>query len=604
MHPKKKYTLSQRLRVTDQTLKKTSWRRYVNLLSIVLEDYPSDVSAQVLGFVKSRDFGCLLRWADTFGGAVHATAEEAFSAYQLTSLIKKYPYPAAELKHQARQAATDKFHASENRCRKYNLKFHRRNIGRWDPDADVHKRMSDWIAYIIGFQPDLPAIYQECGFGPGASLGVHGQNTNLARKLLSKRWSCTASALPYAVSALAQDQHVWELLNPDVNRPVCFDFPLFAKAVGDKVRLVHNNNIVFVPKTTLVDRTIAVEPLLNGYVQKGVDQFMRRRLKRIGLDLSDQTVNQERARQGSIPGQLDPFVTIDLSAASDSISIEVVKRLLPPEWFELLNALRAKKYELDGVEHTYEKFVSMGNGFCFPLETLIFASACHVSSPGDFVVYGDDIIVRQSKAVEVLRILRRLGFRHNPDKTFLQGPFRESCGADWFAGREIRPLTLDYALDSFESIAKFHNMSLRKPLWASYFAKVRKYLIDEVPPSVRLCRPFVGTVDSAFEVPLDVFQASPFSRWDRNIQTWSWCELVRSSCRDTGVESDERFNTVLTMGALRGSLSQCPFASRRKTSRTIRRLSYAGSISTWTPPVHSLPVSRLMTLFYLNQMVM
>jgi hypothetical protein len=604
MHPKQRSSLLQQLRKTDEKLKTTSWRRYVNFMSIVLESYPESVSVPVLGALEAKDFGTLLVLADTLGSAVHGTVEDSFSAYQLSALIKKYPFPAPELAKQARAKATEKFHASENRCRKYNLKYHRRNTGRWDPDADTHKRMSDWIAYIIGNQPDLPAIYQECGFGPGASVGVHGQNTNLARKYLSREWSCTPAALPYATSALAQDEHVWELLNPDKTRPVCFDYSIFEKSVMDKTRLVHNNNIVFVPKTTLVDRTIAVEPLLNGYVQKGVDNYLRRRLKRIGLDLSDQTVNQRLAYLGSLPNQADPFVTIDLSAASDSISIEVVRRLLPPEWFELLNALRSKKFKLDGVEHTYEKFTSMGNGFCFPLETLIFASACHVSSPGDFVVYGDDIIVRQSKAEEVLRTLRGLGFRHNPDKTFLQGPFRESCGADWFAGRDIRPLTLDYAFDSFESIVKFHNLSLSKPLWASYFSRVREYLIEQVPQSVRFTRPFPGTVDSAFEVPLDRFQASTFAHWNLHLQTWQWVELVRSAVQDKGLLSNERYYTVLTMGAVRGSPSHCPFASRRKTSRTIRRLSYAGASNTWLPPSVSFPTEGLMTLHYLNQMVM
>jgi len=576
--------MSHQLRQTDQNLSQKAWENYTLVIETVLEDCPVAVASPILHALRQKDFVSLLQQADTLGGAVHSTATDSFVAYQLSALIKKYPFPAPELKKQARDSATRKFLAAENRCRKYNLKFHRLSLGRWDAMADIHKRMSAFISYVIGFSPDLPAIYGDCGFGPGASVGVHGQNTNLARKLLSKEWSCTPSALPYAVSALAQDQHVWEILNPTPARPVCFDYSVFAKAATEKIRLVHNNKIVFVPKTTLVDRTIAVEPLLNGYVQKGVDMFMRRRLKRVGLDLTDQTVNQELARLGSLPDQADPFVTIDLSSASDSLSTEMVKFLLPPEWFEFLNSLRSKEYELDGVTTPYHKFVSMGNGFCFPLETLIFASVCHVVNPGDFIVYGDDIIVRQSVASEVLRILRTLGFRQNSDKTFLSGPFRESCGADWFAGRDIRPLTLDYPLDSIESIIKFHNMSLRKPSWASFFDKTRERLISLVPLDVRLCRPFVGTPDSAFEVPHDMFISSRFAKWSRKTLSWSWLEVCRRSVRDTGLESHERYATALVMSALKGSPSECPFASRRKTSRTVRRMSYAGATSLWLPP--------------------
>lgn len=583
MPSQKRYSLTQHIRRLDSDLRMESWRNYVNFITVVLEDFPIEVNALVLKALRLKDYGLLLRWADSFGGAVHATVEEQSSASQLAALIKKYPFPAPELKLNARTLAKEKFLAAENRCKRYNLKFKRLNSGRFDRRASLHHRMEAWIAKVIGFSPDLPAIYDECGFGPGASLGVHGQNTNLARKLLSREWSCTPGALPYAVSALAQNDHLWELLNPRDGRYFCYDYSVFEKSCTERTRLVHNNNIVFVPKTTLVDRTIAVEPLLNGYLQKGVDVFMRQRLKRVGIDLRDQTRNQELARQGSLPGQTDPYVTIDLSSASDSISTEVVRRFLPPDWFDFLNCLRAKSYKLDDLEVRYEKFVSMGNGFCFPLETLLFASVCHAVGSDDFTVYGDDIIVKQSKAHAVLELLRSLGFRHNPNKTFLEGPFRESCGADWFAGHDVRPLTLDYAFDSVESIIKFHNMSLRKDLWSFRFDKVRKNLLELVPPKLRLVRPFIGTVDSAFEVPEDVFSSSPFAKWSRKTFTWSWLEFVKRSAPDKGIERHERYNIALMMGALNGSMSNVPFAKRRETSRTIRRLSYAGADSTWLP---------------------
>lgn len=584
MYPKPR-ALQHQLRTLDQLLRNQSVSTYVDALTALLVAYPSDVATEVLGLLQAKDYLSLIRWADSYSGALHATAKDAFLANQLAALIKKYPFPIPGIRKYARDAAMDKFLAAEKRCQRYNLKFHRLNSGRWSRDEDTLQRMSHWIAYVIGYQPDLAAIYSECGHGPGASIGVHGQNTNMARKFLAKDWSCSPSALPYAISALAQDQHVWELLNPDTERPVCFDFATFSNEVTKKVRLVNYNNIVFVPKTTIVDRTIAVEPLLNGYVQKGVDSFMKRRLKHVGLDLYNQEVNQDLARQGSIPGQPDPFVTIDLSSASDSISTEVVKRLLPPDWFDLLNSLRSKKYKLEGEEIRYEKFVSMGNGFCFPLETLIFASVCQRwSQPGDFIVYGDDIIVRQSVATQVIKTLWSLGFRHNSDKTFLEGPFRESCGADWFEGLDIRPLTLDYAFDSLENVIKFHNLSLQKPLWASCFEKVREYLFEKIPFELRLQRPFPGVVYSAFEVPLDRFLSSTFARWNREIRAWSWLEIERRASPDKEIASHGRYSTALMMGALLGSLSTCPFAKRRKTSRTVRPRSHAGATSLWLPP--------------------
>jgi hypothetical protein len=94
----------------------------------------------------------------------------------------------------------------------------------------------------------------------------------------------------------------------------------------------------------------------------------------------------------------------------------------------------------------------MGNGYTFELETLIFSSIVKVtldrlgflSIPGvSFHVYGDDIIVPSESADTVLAVLRWFGFTPNPKKTFTKGPFRESCGGDFFEGQPVRGLTLE-----------------------------------------------------------------------------------------------------------------------------------------------------------------
>jgi len=389
------------------------------------------------------------------------------------------------------------------------------------------------------------------------------------------------------VAALSQDQHIFELLLSKMKPVVSLDPDLLRNEIIRKVRMVHYNKIVTVPKTALVDRTIAIEPLLNGYLQSGVDVFMRRRLRRVGIDLTDQSRNQRLAMLGSYDHS-DPYITIDLSSASDLISKNLVRALLPPAWYAFLDAIRSPAYQLDdGVAKRYHKFVSMGNGFCFPLETLIFASVCQLYSKTstDFTVYGDDIIVRQSISAKVLKTLWQIGFRHNPEKTFLKGPFRESCGADWFAGRDVRPLTLDYEINSLNSVIKFFNLSMGKPSWASKFRSVREYLWNLIPSEYRLCRPYSGVVFGAFEVFMDEFQASPFSRWDPLAQAWKWWELDLVGVRDNGFRKDERYYTALMMAAVRGSPSRLPFARRRKTSLSVRQKSYAGASSNWLPPL-------------------
>jgi hypothetical protein len=367
--------------------------------------------------------------------------------------------------------------------------------------------------------------------------------------------------------------------------------------------MVDHNKIAFVPKTVKTERTIAVEPLLNGYVQKGIDVFLRKRLKRVGIDLEDQSLNQGLARFGSIQDlDADPYVTIDLSSASDSISIGLCRNLLPPDWFDFLNQIRSKHYLIEGRIAPYEKFVSMGNGFCFPLETLIFASLCHVayreiSKPDDFSVYGDDIIVRRSVADRVLSLLQVCGFEANRNKTFIQGPFRESCGADWFNGEDVRPITLDFAFDSLESIFKFCNIAGQKPSIKAILEEGVDFLRSLVPHSLNFVRPYKGQPDSAFEVPIDEFMLSPFSRYNRELQSWSWLELVHKPVRDSSVRAITGYNVALMRGALRGVSSSSPFTFRRKTSTKLRRVSYNGGWSLYLPGVlfsrqgdHPLPL--------------
>jgi hypothetical protein len=591
MFPKKS-RMKRELQKLDGNLGKIAWKTYQTVLSKVLMDYPIELQNKVNGLLRAKDFAMLLEWVDTFEKASLAAKQESVACKratsQLTALIKKYPFPQEDLAISARALAWKKFLLAEKRCRRYNLKYRRdRLLSRWEPHGDVLHRMSSYISHVLGFSPDMRLVFEGCGFGPGASIGVHGQ-TNLGRKLLAEKWTCTPSALRYVIPALAEDQHIWELLLPKRSDLICLDPLEFRKELANKVTFVNHNKIVFVPKTTLVDRTIAVEPLLNGYVQKGVDAYMRSLLKRVGIDLSDQSRNQRAAYLGSLDS-VDPFVTIDLSSASDSISTDVVRRILPPDWFDLLNSLRSQYYELDGVVLPYNKFVSMGNGFCFPLETLIFASVCATfSKPGSFAVYGDDIVVRQSVSKQVLLTLRRLGFRHNPSKTFLDGTFRESCGADWVEGQDVRPLTLDKPLDTVQELVKFHNMSLRKDFWSDRFFSVREYLRELVPWEYRLCRPYKGEISGAFEVEMDMFQSSIASSWDRDVQAWKWLEVGSEGVGDNLPFRDSRYDTVLMMAAVRGSPSHKPFSTRRKTKQTVRVKSYAGAHSTWLPPTTTL----------------
>lgn len=539
------------------------------------------------GLLRARKWRDLIDYAGSLVKQKYLTAEEHYSANQLAALIRKYPHPVSTITAK-REKGMEKFRHAEHKCLRMNKKLYLLDNLR-NPEASAIQKMRDFIRYVIGDQPDHSKISELVGFGPGTSVGITGNRTSDARKILADTWSVTPGASTYAPFYLWADAHVRECVLLDQSR-ACYshDFYLFKERVCARLQLVDYNKISFVEKDCDEYRTIAIEPLINGYIQKGIDQFFRLCLKRIGINLDDQTRNQVLAHLGSLGISSDPFVTIDLSSASDSVCIYLCKLLLPPAWFDFLNSVRSRNYILNGKHHRYEKFVSMGNGFCFPLETLIFSAICKVaidenrSELSEFSVYGDDIIVRQSNSRRVLELLKYLGFTPNQKKTFVEGPFRESCGADYFLGIDVRPVSLDYAIDSVVSIYKLCN-SFREARRESYLGEAYQYLINLVPFDYRFCRPYKGQVDTALEVEMDSFLASCFSTYNKKLQCYEWKEFLIRGVKDPSVHRHDRFAPVLMRAALRGSPPNLPFALRRKTTTTVRRVAYAGSMNTWTP---------------------
>lgn len=544
----------------------------------------------LLELLLREDWNAVYALADSWASQKYEDRDLHFSRNQFAALIRKYPWGSrVNLDPEAKARAL--FFRNEQRCSRLNKVFDTLNVGgnrrqRWYQNS--FHRMRNFITYVMGDAPDLRSVYQNADFGPGANVGVHGQCTNAARKLLSNVWTVTPGAIHYAFAGVLNNCHFRGVLIPEHGG--------FSSGSGDlnqerfayarKVSVVNHNNITFVPKTAKVHRTIAIEPLLNSYLQKGVDIILRRKLLRVGIDLSDQEKNKLMARDGSRAGQVDPFVTIDLSSASDSISRGLCRYLLPVEWFEFLNSIRSKEYMLGKERLSYHKFCSMGNGFCFPLETLLFVAACVASDAGvpgrDFSVYGDDIILRQSKAPALIKLLKVMGFSVNTDKTFLDGPFRESCGADWFDNEDVRPYTLDHTFDSYRDVFKVLNLSNRNERTRMFFEPVRRYLIGLIPEKLRLFRPCEGAADTGID-STDEYLTSKHCRFDKNLGAWIYKELVDSAVRDDFWIAEDQYGNVLMWGAVRGSASAAPFVRRKSRRTKVRRNTYSGATSLWLP---------------------
>jgi hypothetical protein len=218
-----------------------------------------------------------------------------------------------------------------------------------------------------------------------------------------------------------------------------------------------------VPKNSKTHRVIAKEPTANGFLQKGFGGYLRGRLKRVGVNLDDQGDNQ-RAAKAAVK---DRLATLDLKAASDTVALELVYELLPVDWALALDDVRSHEASLPtGERITLQKFSSMGNGFTFELESLIFWAICssvsEVFSDSERVwVYGDDLIVSQRCAPQLVEVLSWAGFTVNTEKSFFEGRFFESCGKHYFDGEEVTPVYQKEVIDGYQELIRGANRLVR-----------------------------------------------------------------------------------------------------------------------------------------------
>ncbi len=237
--------------------------------------------------------------------------------------------------------------------------------------------------------------------------------------------------------------------------------------------------VITVPKTAKGPRVITAEPVYNQFIQQGLAAlFEEWMFVHASVSYEFQEPNQELARQGSLPDSM--YATLDLSEASDRVSLRIVKELLK-YWPGLLSAVlscRSQRSVLpDGTTVLLRKFASMGSALTFPIETLVFATIVKlaiertrdkvVGGPKSthFRVYGDDIIVPLYAADECVRLLEAFGLKVNVHKSFMKGNFRESCGGDYFLGVPVAPVRVRKRLphsrsdvDEVVAIVAFRNL--------------------------------------------------------------------------------------------------------------------------------------------------
>jgi len=347
----------------------------------------------------------------------------------------------------------------------------------------------DLVSQIIGDTPPVEALLGS--FSGGASTSRLRTDSHPASKYVGKA-HVTARCEPL-IEILREELPLW-LADYDVL----------------STENVVGNAFFTVPKKTDIDRVACKEPDINMYVQKGIGRFFRSALLRHRINLNDQSINRSLAREGSITGRL---CTLDLASASDSVTRELVFQFLPVSWFTLLDSVRSPITVIDGDEHVNEMFSSMGNGFTFELESLLFyvitrAVAYFRGVSGIVSVYGDDIICPTDIYHELTFVLGYLGFQVNTDKSWYSGQFRESCGGHYYDGFDITPFYIRAPIETLPDLIDTAN-KLRQ--WSSLGGRTSSdvcSILDPEAESIWLwLKSFVpeilwGGVDTSFKYQL------------------------------------------------------------------------------------------------------
>jgi len=426
------------------------------------------------------------------------------------SLLKKYQ---DEIKPSADAEALSLFLKNNEMCRRFVMDTSSMN----EVETIAIGEAKDFLYSF--FYPDeescerllhMGSITDNFGLGNGANIGSY--STDFLSKVGTSRMSATSTALHMFYLQAISENSIWS----DVES---------IRSVARGLDIVRGSRISFAPKTAEISRTICTEPLCNMLFQKGIGAVLEGRIKQtLGISLADQPdKNQTLARLGSKDGS---FGTIDLSSASDSVSLSLVREMFPKHVVSLLELTRSPVATLPGgAEVELHMVSSMGNAFTFPLQTLLFSSLVYGAyrvksiklerpsrrSLGNFAVYGDDIIVKQEAYDLTVRLLSLCGFSVNVDKSFNSGLFRESCGHDYYDGHNVRGVYIKSLKDDGDRYSAINRLNVWSAKWGINLNATVSFLMS----GMRLMPVPWHEMDTAgVKVPLRDLRKRP--RRDRN----------------------------------------------------------------------------------------
>jgi len=301
-------------------------------------------------------------------------------------------------------------------------------------------------------------------------------------------------------------RHIYDHLDrDDASRFDWSFFELHSTEETSSTKTERVSKLISVPKTSTSRRTITIEPCLNMLFQQALngmirDRFRNDRYLSLSLSLDDQSASQEMALSSSYTRS---FATVDLSAASDRLSLSLVSNVFAHDKLLLdeLLAHRTTHVSIDKKLLRLKKYAGMGNATTFPVQSFVFlvlsVQALHIAwdkpptrnscrkALSLIRVYGDDIILPSTAYRALCRILAQHGLKVNELKSFVDSRFRESCGCDAYNGVEITPIYVRKQVNDLRDPSTLASLvATANQLFLKCYYRAANYLKDEIELAV------------------------------------------------------------------------------------------------------------------------
>jgi hypothetical protein len=269
------------------------------------------------------------------------------------------------------------------------------------------------------------------------------------------------------------------------------------------------------------------------------------------------------------------FATIDMSAASDRISRELVFRLFgDTDLWDMLDAVSTRVIQFPKEVHDVasklyvQKYAPMGSAVCFPVMAIthfaLIKAIVQLSTVGNakevskhIYVYGDDIILPREAVQAVYDYLPLFGMKINETKSFHSSYFRESCGVHAYKGMDVTPVYNNYTITPTHErkdtttllslIAKEHAYYYKLYACTAQVIRERTHQVYGQLPETAVYSPLLGWKRDGQDHSSDQWERAKGLRYDSDLQTYS----LRLQCVEPRFRGPRAYGVEASRGLLR-----------------------------------------------------